>query len=53
MAGQAKKAFPQYNCSRFFMEPASAGNAGAGQPLIFNFTAAGEYVQVETVDVLR
>lgn len=53
MTSQAKKAFPQYNCARFFMEPSSAGNAGAGQSLIFNFSAEGEYVQVESVDILR
>ena len=53
MASQAKKAFPQYNCQRFFMEPSSAGNGGVGQPLIFNFCAEGEYVQVESTDILR
>lgn len=53
MTSQAKKAFPQYNCARFFAEASSASNAGAGQPLIFNFSADGEYVQVESVDVLR
>lgn len=53
MSTQAKKAFPQYNCTRFFMEPSSLGNAGSGQPLIFNFSAEGEYVQVESVDILR
>ncbi|CAM9114065.1 unnamed protein product, partial [Sphacelaria rigidula] len=52
MSTQAKKAFPQYNCSRFFLE-VSTGNAAAGQPLIFNFTADGEYIQVESIDTLR
>lgn len=52
MSTQAKKAFPQYNCSRFFLE-GSTGNAAAGQPLIFNFTADGEYTQVESIDTLR
>lgn len=46
MSSQAKKAFPQYNCTRYFMEPSSMA-------LIFNFSAEGEYVQVESVDVLR
>lgn len=53
MSAQAKKAFPQYNCTRFFMEHSSLGAVGSGQPLIFNFSAEGEYVQVESVDTLR
>ncbi|CAM9153876.1 unnamed protein product [Ectocarpus fasciculatus] len=54
MSSQAKKAFPQYNCTRFFMEPSTMSNAGgSGQPLIFNFSAEGEYAQVESVDTLR
>lgn len=53
MSSQAKKAFPQHSCARFFLDASLPGNAGAGQPLIFNFTAEGEYVQVESVDTLR
>lgn len=53
MSSQAKRAFPQYNCQRFFMDPSLAGSGGAGQQLIFNFCAEGEYVQVESTDILR
>lgn len=53
MTSQAKRAFPQCNCSRFLMDTAATGTATVGQPLIFYFTPDGEYVEVDTVDILR